>query len=169
MFKYLFICLVLSHQSFGAIHGQNKGVNPLDEKNKEKLDVVPESVPTETDFKPKNDKEKDIEPLMPPLPINPKDSEIDPMCFSAMKEVYRNCKTNYNEVTKGEKDVRKICCAVKDFQRCLIPEINVKCGFEAFNEMEREMHGINHICRAVGTRYCQRNRDQTNGRKKLRN
>jgi hypothetical protein len=158
MFKYLLICLVLSHQSFGAIDRRNKDVNPLDEKNKEKLDAVPESVPTETDFKPRNDREKDISPL----PTNPKDSEIDPTCVSAMKEVYQNCKTNYNEVTKGEKDFRKICCAVKDFQKCLIPEINVKCGFEAFNEMARELHGINHICRIAGNRLCNRNSDKTN-------
>jgi hypothetical protein len=169
MFKYLLICLVLSHQSFGAIDGQNKDFKPLDEKSKEKLDVVPESVPTETDFKPKHDKEKDIEPLVPPLPVYPKDSEIDPMCSSAMKEVYQNCKTNYNEVTKGEKDARKICCAIKDLQKCIIPEINVKCGFEAFNELERELHGINHICRVVGTRYCQRNSIQTDRRQKFKN
>jgi hypothetical protein len=169
MFKYLLICLVLTHQSFGAIDGRNKHVKQFDEKSKEKLDAVPESAPTETDFKPGNDKEKDIESLTPPLPTNPKDSEIDPTCVSAMKEVYQNCKTNYNEVTKGEKDSGKICCAVKDFERCLIPQINVKCGFEAFNEVESGLHGINDICRVVGTRYCQRKSDKTNGRQKFRN
>ena len=76
------------------------------------------------------------------------------LCQTMTKEGYEKCKQQYVEITKGEQNSRKICCALKTLQQCILPVLNKYCSLDAFNEIEKDLHGANHICRIVGSRYC---------------
>ncbi len=141
MFKYFLLTCLLFNASLSA---KKKKVN-VNEENNEKVgfealkphDVMPERVDLSqtNSFKP----EADI-----------------PSCNSKARDGYQRCKGQYHEITKGNRNVRKICCALKTLQQCVIPVINENCSFEAFNDIESELHGINEICRIVGSKSCPR-------------
>lgn len=86
--------------------------------------------------------------------VKEESSDGSRLCESMAKQEYEKCKLQYKEITKGEQNSRKICCALKTLQQCVLPVINKYCSFEALNEIDRELMGANHICRIVGSRYC---------------
>jgi hypothetical protein len=141
MFRYLLLTCLIFNASLSA---EKEKVN-INEENNEKVgikalkpnDVMPERVDLSqtNSFKP----EADIT-----------------SCNSKARDAYQRCKRQYDEITKGNRDVNKICCALKTLQQCLIPVINENCSFEAFNDIESELHGVNEICRIVGSKSCPR-------------
>jgi len=139
MFKYLIlICFLLFDISLSVDEEKEVTVNQESQKNV---------------FKPNGDG-----PEIGGLPqLDPNKPEMDnSSCNSVAKIVYDRCQIQYYEITKGEQNVKKICCAVKTLQQCLLPAVNENCNFEAINYIERELHGVNQICQMIGSRSCPR-------------
>ena len=163
MFKYFLIFCVLLHICLSQdIKNQtdvnDNEINPEDNKLNDK--TLPKDGPQvqnqpkdELEYRQNGDKPNDDKPL-PESVGGEEPPKENTLCDSKAREVYEKCKSQYKQITKDEQSSRRICCAVKTLQQCVLPVLNQYCSFEAINEMEKEFHGINHICRIVGSRYC---------------
>ena len=165
MLKYLLVfCVLLSIGLCEDIQNQTdifqNDVKVDDKKISDKTipnDIKPFEGESEREEPPKGE----IPPEVPPRENPPHDSDNDKgFCDTMSREGIQRCKIQYKEITKGELSSRKICCAIKTLQQCVVPVLNQFCTFEAFNDIEKELHGINQICKIIGQRYCPKNENQ---------